>query len=107
LNAKPKIQTERKRKLQDQHAIAIAIKSIALANRFRVGVQQKFAAGERADEHEQSRARQMKIREKRIDNVKFKRQVDKQIGSAFLRDELSIFATRRLQNADTCRADGD
>src|SRR5256714_3913921 len=70
-------------RLQDQHAIAVAVKSIALANRFRVGVEQKFAAGERADEHEQGRARQMKVRQKRIDHAKFKRRGDKQIGCAF------------------------
>src|SRR2546423_5033334 len=75
-------------RLQDQHAIAVAVKSIALANRFRVGVEQKFAAGERADEHEQGRARQMKVRQKRIDHAKFKRRVDKQIGWAFGRDNL-------------------
>src|SRR2546421_11293300 len=75
-------------RLQDQHAIAIAVKSIALANRFRVGVEQKFAAGERADEHKQGRARQMKVRQKRIDHAKFKRRGDKKIGCAFAGDNL-------------------
>src|SRR5256714_6934869 len=76
--------------LQDQHAIAVAVKSIALANRFRVGVEQKFAAGERADEHEQGRARQMKVRQKRIDHAKFKRWVDKQITLARLRADFVL-----------------
>src|SRR5437868_3724525 len=66
--------------LQNQHAIAVAIKSVTLANRFTVRFQQKFPAGECAHEHEQSRAREMKIRQKGIDDSKFKGWIDKQVG---------------------------
>src|SRR5690242_11700198 len=43
--------------LQDQHAIAVAVKTVTLADRFCVGAQDEFAAGECADQHEQGRSR--------------------------------------------------
>jgi hypothetical protein len=48
--------------LQNEHAIAVAVEAITFTNRFLIRAQQKLSAGERADEHQQSRTRQMEIR---------------------------------------------
>ena len=94
-------------KSQDQHAIAVTIKAITFVGRFRVSAQHKLPAGERAHEHEQGRTREMKIREQNIDMLESIRRINKKIGRSVLRDEFSIFASRRLQNAYRRRAYGD
>ena len=53
--------------LQNQHAIAIAVEPITFTNRLPVRPKQKFAACKRADQHQQSRARQVKICQQTID----------------------------------------
>lgn len=49
--------------LHDQHAIAVAVKAVALAHGFGVGAKDKFAAGEGGDEHQQCRFWKVKIGE--------------------------------------------
>src|SRR5690349_13713467 len=43
----------------DQHRVAVAVKAIPRAHRLRVRREHALFAGERADEHQQRRARQM------------------------------------------------
>src|SRR5205814_6077334 len=98
---------KRTEKSQDQHAIAVAVKAITLADRFSIGFEQEFPAGERAYQHEQSRARQMKIGKQKIDMSKLVGLVDKKIGRAGLRRQFSIFAPRGLQHPHGRRPDGN
>jgi hypothetical protein len=72
--------------LEDQHAIAIAIKAIVLANRLAVGAEQELAACKRAYQHEQSRARQMKIRQQKIDSSKIVWRINENVCGAGLRN---------------------
>src|ERR1700730_4156248 len=90
---------ERPIHLQDQHAIAVTVKTIALANGFLISTQQELAPGERAHEHEQSRARQMEIRKQKIDMLKLIRRINEKIGGAVLRDYFVVFPAGRLEDA--------
>jgi hypothetical protein len=94
--------SEEAEELQNQHAIAVAVESIALANCFLVGPKQKLAAGKCAHEHEQTRARQMKIRQQKIDGLKPIRRINENVCGAGLGDEFSIAALGRFQDAHDC-----
>jgi hypothetical protein len=76
---------------------------VTFANRLLIGAQQKLAASKRAYQHEQSRARQMKIRQQNVDGSKSIWRVNENVCRTFLSDELSIFAPGGFQNAyDGC-----
>src|SRR4051794_20519662 len=51
----------------DQRRIAVRKKAIALLDRMTIRRQHRLAPGERADEHQQRRFRQMEVRHQRID----------------------------------------
>src|ERR1700720_3005470 len=52
--------------LQNQHAVAVTIKSVSLADRLPIRAKNKLAPGKCTYEHKQGRARQMKICQQRI-----------------------------------------
>src|SRR5947207_2515743 len=58
------------KRLQDQHAIAVAIKAIAFPYRFSISAQNKLTARKRRHQHEQRRTRQMEIRQQPIHGAK-------------------------------------
>src|SRR5688572_25137267 len=92
--------------LQHQHAIAVAVKPVAFADRFRIRLEKKFPAREGADEHQQRRARQMKISQERIDVSQLHWRMNENIGSAGLRKNSFVAAPRRFEHADRCRSNG-
>ena len=49
-------QDDRLQALQNQHCVAIAIKTVLLANRLVVGPANQFVAAERANQHQQRRS---------------------------------------------------
>src|ERR1700730_202534 len=49
----------------------------------------------------------MKIRKEKIDMFKSIGRINKKIGRSCLRNQLSVFAPRRFQDANGCGADGD
>src|SRR6185503_18760503 len=78
---------------ENQHRIAVAEETVALADGFGVGRQNEFAAGEGADQHNQGRARKMEIGEERVDHFEFAGRMDEDIGAS-----LACFAARAFQN---------
>src|SRR5512132_3506109 len=50
-----------RRKLQDQHAIAVTVEAIPVTNRFLVRTQNEFASSKRTHQHQQGRPREVKI----------------------------------------------
>lgn len=62
--------------LHNQHGIAVAEEAIALSDRLAIRFPHQFDAGDRGDKHEQSRARQVKIGDQRIDHPATVRRVD-------------------------------
>src|SRR5437762_13054932 len=71
--------------LQNQHAIAVAVEAIVFANPFLVRAQQKFAAGKRADQHQQRRSWQMEICQQNIDRSKMIRRINEKVARSLLR----------------------
>src|SRR5438093_583954 len=53
---------------RNQHAVAKAIKAVALPDRLRVGGENSLPAREGADQHQQRALREMEVRDHRIDN---------------------------------------
>ena len=66
-------------RLYNDHPIAITIETILLLNRFFVSFHDKIISAESADEHQQRRVRQMKIRDQNIDHFEFTPGIKKQI----------------------------
>src|SRR6476646_1770371 len=64
--------------LEDQHRVPITVEPIPLLHRFTVRPKHPLAAGECGDEHQQRRARQMKVRDHRVDELKSVTRVDEQ-----------------------------
>src|SRR5207249_1177716 len=52
-----------------QHAVAKAVKAVALPDRLRVGGENSLPAREGADQHQQRALREMEVRDHRIDNL--------------------------------------
>ncbi len=67
---------------EDQHRIAIAVKTILLLDGDLVRLSHRLHAGKCRDEQEQTGSRQVKIRYKRIDDAEIKGRTDGQIGVA-------------------------
>src|SRR4051794_40930255 len=67
---------------EEQHGVAIAKEAIALTNGFSISVQEKFAAasfvgcGKGADQHEQGRAGEMKVRQEHIHDFEVVGRID-------------------------------
>jgi len=80
--------------LQDQHAIAIAVEPVAFADRFPVGPKQKLASDKCTYEHEQSRTRQMKIRQEQINNLESEWRINEDVRQTFLCENFSGRALR-------------
>ena len=55
---------------QDQHRVTVTVKAIAFTNRVPIRFEDELAPGERADEDEEARAWQVKIREQRVNTQK-------------------------------------
>ena len=66
--------------LQNQHRIAITEETILLFDCLVVGVADQFVAAKRADENQQSAARQVKIREQGVNYLELISGRDEQIG---------------------------
>src|SRR6266576_2610974 len=93
--------------LQNQHAIAVAEKSISFPHRFFVSAQNKFATGKGTHQHEQSRAREMKICQQNINDAKVERWMNENISLAFDRLNISDFALNRFEDSHRCCSDGN
>src|SRR2546423_1440649 len=79
---------------QDQHAVAIAVKTVALADRFFVSAQDELPPGERAHQHEQRRARQVKICQEHIDMADLGRRMNENRGRATLGHQPDLMISR-------------
>ncbi len=85
MNASSKLKT---RKSQNEHRIAVAEEAVALANRLGIRRQNQFASArliggsEGADEHQQGRAREMKICEERVHDFEVVRRIDENLSFA-------------------------
>ena len=73
----------------NQHRVAVAVEAVLFLNRLPVGLGNKFRAAECLHQHEQRRAREMKVRHQRVDRPKLKRRANKQIGLALPRLQFS------------------
>src|SRR4030095_3088875 len=82
----------------DQHAISITVEAIPVTDGFLVRAKNEFASGKRAYQHQQSRAGQVEIRQKTINNSKREWRMDEQTGLAGLRFNLSV----KQLGADHC-----
>src|SRR6267378_2025107 len=69
-------------RLQDEHAIAVTVEAISDTDRFLVRTKNEFASSKRTHQHQQGRAREVKIGQQRIDKSKRKRRINEQIGLA-------------------------
>ena len=76
----------------DQHAISVAEKSVFLANRLPIRLEDQVFARESTNEHEQRRFRQVKIREEGIDGLKLVRRENENIGFSGARLEAPLAA---------------
>src|ERR1041385_4137559 len=86
---------------QDQHAVAVAVKSVALADRLLVGAQNELPPGESTHQHEQRRARQVKICQEHIDMADSHRRMNENRRSPTLRHAPALMISRsRFQNRD-------
>src|SRR3954470_17768685 len=72
---------------EDQHAVAVTVKAVALPDRFLVGLEDELAPGKCAHQHKQSRARQMEVRQEHIDMADLHRRINENSGGAALRGE--------------------
>ena len=63
--------------LQNQHGVAVAVKAVLFADGGLVGVLHECVAAEGADQYQQGRAGEMKIRQQGIDGAELVRRADK------------------------------
>ena len=73
----------------DEHAVAVTEKAVPLAHGFLVRLQYQLSCGKRADQHQQGRARQMKIRQQHVHMAKGVGRADKNVCCAVPRGSLS------------------
>jgi hypothetical protein len=55
---------------RDQHGVAIAVKAIPLLDGLAICGEDAFTTGERGNQHQQGRARQVEIRDEALDDAK-------------------------------------
>ena len=94
---------EKKTRLENQHAIAVTEEAIPLAHRFFVGPQDQFPRCKRAHQHQQRRARQVKIRQHHVHVPELEWRTNENVRCPFVRAQLF----ERLQRAHHRRAHRD
>ena len=70
------------RSSNNQHRIAVAVEAILFANRLPIGFGNQFPAAKRLHQHQQRRAREMEVRQQRVDRAELERRANEQIGRA-------------------------
>jgi hypothetical protein len=90
----------------DEHRVAVAEESIPAADRMPVCVQHALAPGEGAHQHEQTRFRQMEVRQQGVDHPKAMTGPDEESRLALLRRQLTA-SGGGLEGAHAGRADRD
>ena len=93
--------------LQDQHAIAVAVEAVLFADGLRVGAEDQFLAGERADHHEQRRTGQVEVREHRVDGLEPIGRMDEDRTPPLPRLDDATGVRAGLERAHARAADGD
>src|SRR5260370_42076803 len=88
--------------LKNEDGIAIAVEPVAFANRFPVGLKQKLATHKCTYEHEQSRTRQMKIRQKQINNLEAVWRINENVRQTFLCENFPGHTLRGFQCSNGC-----
>ena len=91
--------------LNNQHAVAVGVKAVAVFDRFGVGFHDEFAGGEGRDEHHQGAAGEVEVGLEGADGVEFVRGVDKDVGLAMAGGDFTV--TRKvLEDAGNGGPDG-
>src|SRR5262245_60408402 len=57
----------------DEHGVAIGVETIPLGDRFAIGGEHVLASGEGTDQEQEARARQVEVRDQRVDCAEFER----------------------------------
>ena len=92
----------------DQHRVAVAVEPISLLHRVPVRVEHQLAAGERADEHEQRRLRQVEVRQKSAQDLEVKSRVNEERRLPRVRPHApAVFLRHRFKRPGRRRADGN
>ena len=90
-----------------QAGVAVGIEAIAGVDRMRVGALHGVEPGERSDQHEERRARQMEVRHQKIDGAKAIARRDEDVGRAVEGMDRARLVRGRLKQPQRRRADGD
>ena len=90
-----------------EHGVAVAVEAVAGGDGVGVGREHPLAAGEGRDQQEQRRARQVEVREERVDRAELVARHDGQIGPAGPGGDGAVRARGRLQRADGRRPHRD
>jgi hypothetical protein len=92
--------------LQNQHAVAVAIKTIPLQHGFSIGAQDQPPAGERRHQHQERGAGEMEIGEQPVHRPELEPGTDKKVGRTRPGEEAALLPGA-FQGPDDCRPDGE
>src|ERR1044071_6455385 len=91
-----------------QHGVTVTIEAIAAVNGLPVRLEDSFASSECRNEHQQRRARQMEVRDHRVDELEAVSRMDEQRGFAAARLHVALGCDRqRFKRAHGRRANSD
>src|SRR5437773_11049692 len=91
----------------DQHAVAVAVKAVALGDRVAVCGEYGRSGSERGDQHDQRRSRQMEVRQKAADRAKLITRQNEEIRFTGAFFKPSVLPCNVFQSTSRCRAHGN
>src|SRR5882672_1809317 len=91
----------------NQHRVAVGIEAITLLDGVPIGFAYGLDSGERRDEHEQGRSRQVEVGDQLVDHAEPESGDDEQVGLGFAGDRGAVDCGRGFEAAHGGRADGD
>jgi len=93
---------------KNQHAVAIAVETVALSDGVLIGAKDQFAVGKSAHQHQQCGAGEMKVGQERLNHLESKARHNKEAGFAARSDDFSgVHAGDVLKRPNAGGADRD
>jgi len=91
---------------EDEHAVAVGVEAVALAEGLAVGFEDEFAGGEGADEHEEGALGEVEVGEEGVDDLELVGGVDEDVGAAAGGGEWFALTAEVFEGAGDGGADG-